>query len=254
MTLLSMFRGAGPAHAPPRRRIYAIGDIHGRVDLLNGLLAKIAADLADGRASVAFEGAPIIVFIGDYIDRGLESRAVIERLLGLGDEGYEPIFLKGNHEAQLLKFLDLPAAGPAWFAIGGGETLFSYGVASAKPAAGERELRFVSQALRAAMPQTHLNFLARLRLTAQLGDYLFVHAGLRPGAPLARQSETDMLEIRAPFLKSRRRWPFVVVHGHTPVDDVTNANGRIGIDTGAYATGKLSAVRLQGGDVSILTS
>jgi serine/threonine protein phosphatase 1 len=96
--------------------------------------------------------------------------------------------------------------------------------------------------------------MARLRLHAQFGDYLFVHAGVRPGEPLEKQTETDLLEIRAPFLKSRQRWPFTIVHGHSPIDSVEKAPGRIAIDTGAYATGKLSAVRLQGAEMRVLTT
>jgi serine/threonine protein phosphatase 1 len=235
---------------PDGRRVYAIGDIHGRADLLDALLAKIDEDRAGG----GFDGKPMLVFIGDYIDRGLQSRAVIDRALATAEEGFEPIYLKGNHEAALLAFLDRPDTGSAWFALGGAETLFSYGVPAPKPGAPSTELRFASRALRAAMPHTHLRFFARLRLHAQIGDYLFVHAGLRPGEPLEKQTETDLLEIRQPFLKSRKRWPFVVVHGHTPIDSVTKDQRRIAIDTGAYATGKLSAVRLQGTLMEVLTT
>ena len=181
-------------------------------------------------------------------------RAVIDRLLGLAEVGYEPIFLKGNHEAALMTFLDRPETGAVWFAIGGAETLFSYGVPTPPPGASPTEWRFASRALRAAMPQSHLRFFARLQLTARLGGYLFVHAGLRPGEPLEKQTEADMLEIRQPFLNTKRKWPFTIVHGHTPFDAVTTKPGRIAIDTGAYATGKLSAVRLQGAEVGVLST
>jgi serine/threonine protein phosphatase 1 len=250
MNVLTKLGGGKAPEAPPGRRVYAVGDIHGRADLLETLLGSIGADAAAG----GFEEKPIIVFIGDYVDRGLQSRAVIDRLLGVSEEGYDAIFLKGNHEAAMLTFLDRPESGPGWFAIGGAETLFSYGVPAPKIGAPTADLRFASRALRAAMPAAHLRFLARLRLHVRLGDYLFVHAGLRPGEPLERQQEADLLEIRAPFLKSRKRWPFVVVHGHTPIDAVTNAGGRIALDTGAYATGKLSAVRLQGADMTVLST
>jgi serine/threonine protein phosphatase 1 len=248
MNVFSILNSKKAAEAPPGRRIYAVGDVHGRADLLEALLEKISADCALG----GFEGDPILVFVGDYIDRGLQSRAVIDRLLRLADEGYETYFLKGNHEAVLLEFLDRPETGAVWFAIGGAETLFSYGVPAPKPGAAAKEWRFASRALRAAIPAPHMRFLTRLKLTVQLGDYLFVHAGLRPGEPLERQAENDLLEIRAPFLNARRRWPFTVVHGHTPFDEVTRKPGRISIDTGAYATGRLSAVRLQGAEVAVL--
>ena len=248
--VLSVLRRAKPPAVPPGRLVYAVGDIHGRADLLENMLAQIETD----RRSGPVHGAPTIVFIGDYVDRGLRSRDVIERILALASEGYEPIFLKGNHEAAMLTFMDQPQTGPTWFALGGAETLYSYGVAAPKPTASPTVLRFAARALRAAMPPTHLNFLARLKLHAQLGNYLFVHAGLRPGESLEKQTETDMLEIRAPFLNSRRRWPFVIVHGHTPVESVDRKKTRIAIDTGAYATGKLSALRLEGDGVKVLTT
>jgi serine/threonine protein phosphatase 1 len=235
----------------PGRRLYAVGDIHGREDLLDRLLALIAEDCAKGDA---FDGKPILVFLGDYIDRGLASRACLERLIALDEAAFELRFLKGNHEAALLSFLVTPERGEAWLSFGGAETLFSYGVPAPKQGAGAEALGFAARALKAAMPPAHIAFLQRLELAARYGDYLFVHAGLRPGRPLNEQAEDDLLSIREPFLSAKSAWPFTVVHGHTPRDGVERAPGRIGVDTGAYVTGKLSAVRLQGDHCAVLAT
>ncbi len=238
---------AAPARAPDGRRIYAIGDIHGRADLLEALLATIARD------SVGAE-RPIIVFLGDYVDRGADSRRVIDLLLTLDAARFELRFLRGNHEAAMLEFLHSPDAGRRWMRIGGDQALRSYGVAAPSDAASDEAFKAASVALAAALPPEHLAFLQRLELSVQYGDYLFVHAGLRPGRDLAVQTEEDMLTIRKPFLQSKERWPFVVVHGHSPVDSAFSDGRRIGVDTAAYATGRLTAVRLEGESVGFLTT
>jgi serine/threonine protein phosphatase 1 len=247
--LLGMLSSAS-ARAPAGQRVYAVGDVHGRADLLDILLEQISAD------AETHEGPdrPALVFLGDYIDRGLQARQVVDRLLGLPKAVFDLHFLRGNHEAALLEFLDRPESGMTWFGLGGAETMFSYGVRVPSPSASPRELRFASRALRAAIPHEHLRFFARLEPYVRLGDYLFVHAGLRPGRPLSQQTVEDMLEIRDPFLKSKARWPYVVVHGHSPVEQACRTHRRIALDTGAYATGKLSAVRLDGASVSFLST
>jgi serine/threonine protein phosphatase 1 len=241
--------GRKAPQAPPGRCVYAIGDIHGRADLLDTLLNKIGANAKDRPDEQA-----TIIFLGDYIDREPQSRKVIERLLRLRDHGHDLRFLRGNHEAALLDFLVHPAHGRAWMALGGAETLYSYGVSPPGRGASAEDMDLASRALNAALPPAHFEFLQRLETFIRLGDYLFVHAGLRPGRPLDKQTEGDMLEIREPFLKSRARWPYVVVHGHSPVPAATANGGRISMDTGAYATGKLSAVRLEGEQVRFLTT
>lgn len=245
-----MFAARKVPHAPPGRRIYAVGDIHARADLLERLLARITEDAS----STPAHAPPILVFIGDYVDRGLQSREAIDLILALSDEDWELRFLKGNHEAALLRFLDAPATGPDWFQLGGAETLFSYGVAVPTNLSDPFALNRTRDALRMAMPSAHMRFLHRLEMFAQYEDYVFVHAGLRPGRPLDKQTEADMLSIRDPFIRSSARWPFVVVHGHTPEPTVHRDRRRIGIDTGAYATRKLSAVRLEGAEVEILST
>jgi serine/threonine protein phosphatase 1 len=229
------------------RLIYAVGDVHGRADLLELLLSRIEDDRTGGPA-------PVLIFLGDYIDRGADSRAVIDRLLALRRDGFEVRFLKGNHEKAMLDFMVKSSLGPAWLSYGGAETLFSYGVRAPLPAASPEEMRRAAEALRAALPRDHLEFFKELELFVRYGDYLFVHAGLKPGKPLELQLEEDMLTIREPFMRSPRKWPFVVVHGHTPEPNVHIDSRRIGVDTGAYATGRLSAVRLQGENVTVLST
>ena len=241
-----------PSHAATAgRRIYAIGDIHGRADLLDRILEIIRLDSGlDGAAR-----PPILIFLGDYIDRGLESRAVLDRLIRIRTEGeFEARFLKGNHEHALLKFMTRSQSGQAWLAFGGAETLYAYGVRVPAPGANPDELRRTAEALGAALPRDHLGFLNGLELVIRYGDYVFVHAGLRPGRALERQDEDDLLTIRDVFIQSRKKWPFVVVHGHTPEPNVHVDHRRIGIDTGAYATGRLSAVRLEGDSVRVLST
>lgn len=234
------------------RRVYAVGDVHGRADLLGVLLGQIHEDIA----RAASDGVtPTIVFLGDYVDCGLESRACIDRLIELKQGPVEVHFLKGKHDAALMGFLERPSRGRAWLRKGGRETLFSYGVAAPSGlSAGARELTRAAEALMAAMPRAHLAFLKALKLHVRFGDYVFVHAGVKPGVELHAQEERDLLNIREPFLSSRERRAFVVVHGNTPVERFHRDQHRIGVDTGAYATGRLSAVCLDGASVRLLST
>lgn len=251
MSLARLFRSdvAAP-RAPEGRRVYAIGDVHGRADLLDALLATVDADVSSG----GHDGRPVLVFLGDYIDRGLQSRAVLDRILAIDPQRYELRFLKGNHEAALLAFLEDPATGPFWMTIGGAETLYSYGVEAPAYDAGPEAFAAASAALRAAMPAAHLAFIEALELTVRYGDYLFVHAGVRPGRSLEMQDERDLLQIRDAFLRHKGRLGYTVVHGHTPSGVVHQDERRIGVDTGAYATGRLSAVRLQGAERRVFST
>jgi serine/threonine protein phosphatase 1 len=237
-----------PKRAPAGQRIYAVGDVHGRADLLAELLAQIEHE------ERYRPGRPTLLFLGDYVDRGVHSRQVIDLILALSPARYDLRLLRGNHEAAMLDFLARPETGARWLALGGAETLYSYGVHGAPRSPGLEELVRLSRALAAALPPSHLGFLEGLEAYVRLGDYLFVHAGLRPGRPLARQTEADMLEIREPFLRSRARWPYVVVHGHSPVPVAVQEGGRIALDTGAYATGRLSAVCLEDDSVRFLAT
>ncbi len=237
-----------PKCAPAGQRIYAIGDIHGRADLLAELLKQIEEEERHR------PGRPTVLFLGDYVDRGVHSRQVIDLILSLSPARFGLRFLRGNHEAAMLSFLTSPETGARWLGLGGTETLYSYGVSGVPRSPSPEDLVRLSRALATALPPAHLRFLEDLEAFVRLGDYLFVHAGLRPGRPLARQTEEDMLEIREPFLRSRGRWPYVVVHGHSPVPVAVKQGGRIALDTGAYATGRLSAVILEAESVRFLAT
>jgi len=244
MDLFGRRRDEAAAYAPEGQVIYAVGDIHGRLDLLNLLLDKITDDIAGSKREEA-----TLAFLGDYVDRGPDSRLVLETLKQLKDLGGEKVVtLKGNHEQALLRFLDDPEAGPAWLQHGGRETLISYDVAPPLDSDPMETWARVRDAFAAALPLDHHRFLSSLGLWATAGDYLFVHAGVKPGVPLLEQTENDLLWVRDSFLRSPRALDKVVVHGHTPFESPQVQPGRIGVDTGAYATGVLTAVKLVGCD------
>jgi serine/threonine protein phosphatase 1 len=234
-----------PARVPENLRVYAIGDLHGRADLLEEMLARIDADLDERPVAAALQ-----VFLGDYVDRGPASRTVIERLIARS-ETHRTMCLAGNHEVYLREFLRHPAVLDSWRHLGGLETLMSYGLRpSINPDAVEQAE--LSAGLNAAMPARHKRFLAALAPSFQCGDYFFVHAGVRPGIPLAQQDEEDLTSIREEFLASEDDFGKVVVHGHTPVQAPDVRHNRINIDTGAYATGRLTCLVLDRGERSFL--
>jgi serine/threonine protein phosphatase 1 len=228
-------------------RVYAIGDVHGRLDLLDQLLSQIVRDAETGRDLIKY-----IVFLGDYIDRGPNSRAVIDRLAAPPPPGFGAIHLKGNHEAAMLKFLADAPDGLNWLRYGGLATLASYGVRPPEDDAPPEHVDEARRRLQAAMPAHHKAFLNRLRMSLSIGDYYFVHAGVRPGTPLDRQNDHDMLWIREEFLHSTVNHGKLVVHGHTIVMEPDIRPNRIGIDTGAYATNRLTALVLEGTDQRFL--
>lgn len=252
--VLGKLFGRRPAPAPQAPStggslIYAVGDVHGRLDLLNALLVKIGEDVL----AQTPDRRPSLIFLGDYVDRGPSSRGVIDRVIQLQKEAaFEVRALKGNHEEQMLLFLEDPGAGPAWADFGGAQTLASYGVTPPLSRAGPEAWETARLALLDALPPAHEGFLRGLEIAVTIGDYLFVHAGVRPGVPLELQSERDMLWIRDEFLVSNQSFGKVVVHGHTPDATPYVGRNRIGIDTGAYATGMLTAVRLNNVDRFIL--
>lgn len=233
------------------RAVYAIGDIHGRRDLLQELLAQIAADAE--RHPTDRERA--IVFLGDYIDRGPESPQVVETLLRLDWPGFTPVFLMGNHEDAMLEFLDGQSDGVAWLTYGGLETLISYGVAIRRLPGNDDAAAELRAALWAAVPQRHVDFLRRCVLSHVIDDYVFVHAGVRPGWPLDQQSPRDLLWIRDEFLRASAALPgYVVVHGHTICDVPQDLGHRIDIDTGAFVSGRLTCLVLRGATRRFLTT
>lgn len=240
---------AGWQSVTPRNMwLCAIGDVHGEAAKLDRLLVKVQAQ-RQRAADAGRETA--IIFLGDLIDRGPDSRAVLERVAtdpALADA----CCLMGNHEQSMLGFLTDPGRHRAWLDHGGRDTLGSFGILAggALPEARLLELR---DALAAELTAEQRHLLAQMRTHAVHGDYLFVHAGVRPGIPLAQQSADDMLWIREPFLGSRRHHGYRVVHGHTVLDAPQVLPNRVAIDTGAYAGGPLTAVILDGSGIDFLS-
>jgi serine/threonine protein phosphatase 1 len=237
----SKARAEPPPGLPSGLVVYAIGDVHGRLDLLEQMTDLVAADAARLRPG---EQARLI-FLGDYVDRGPASKGVVDHLLALKrDRRFRVQTLKGNHEAALLAFLDDARGGPTWATYGGLETLRDY-IGRAPPATADTATwEAVREAFIEAMPPEHLVFYQDLELYSVLGDYIFVHAGLRPGVALEDQKEHDLLSIRTDFLSAKRGFDRVVVHGHTPNLEPVIGPQRIGIDTGAFATGVLTCLKL----------
>jgi serine/threonine protein phosphatase 1 len=237
-----------PSHPTEGQRLYVIGDVHGRLDLLNATLGRVRADLA-----ARPHARPRVIMLGDYVDRGPDSRGVIEALIALKASDLPASFLLGNHDSYVAPYL----RDPDWFDttyhwlhdnMGGGATLASYGVpnASASRPAATRD------AFAAAFPRAHMAFLDACALKVRIGAYLFVHAGIRPGVPLAEQSRDDLIWIREPFLSSDADFGFKVVHGHTIVPAVEHWPNRIALDTGAVRSGVLSCLVLEGTEASLL--
>jgi len=221
-------------------RVFAVGDIHGRLDLLDILLKKIAL-IAKGRA----EFRNTLVFLGDYVDRGSDSRGVIERLIHLDLPGWKTVFLRGNHDQAILDFVNDAGFYRTWRSFGAPETLLSYGV---RPPRFDNDAEFARarDEFAASCPQEHLDFIDNLPYKHVEGDYFFVHAGVRPGLALEEQTSTDMLWIRDEFLQHNRPFAKVIVHGHSPTSKPVMLPNRIGVDTGAHATDCLTAAIFEG--------
>ena len=253
-----LFRTREPASAPAPTaaavpagtRVYAVGDIHGRADLLRRLLGLIEKDNArQGPAEVW------LIFLGDYIDRGPASREVIDILMEEPDFADKVVHLRGNHEEAMLAFLDDPEQARIWLDWGGMATLISYGVRLPADPPPEQPLAYLSRRLGEKLPAAHRKFLEGLPVQKTMGDYLFVHAGVDPEVPLDRQDPFDLTTIRSPFLEWGRPLGKVVVHGHTiSLDGPEILSWRIGIDTGAYATGRLTALVLEGDSRRVITT
>ncbi|MFK4794945.1 metallophosphoesterase [Sphingobium sp. ZW T5_29] len=219
--------------------IYAIGDIHGRLDLLDQIEATIADDIAKSK-----NPTPLICYLGDYIDRGPQSAQVIDRLCSYSGDGVRRLFLKGNHEDRMIDFLVDPIAnGPAWMKFGGREALESYGLI-VPIELSDADWNNLRDQLNAVLPDSHRNFLSALLLGVRWRGYLLVHAGLNPERPVSAQVQHDLMWIREPFLSSERDWGFKVIHGHVITEQPDFRANRIGIDTGAYQTGCLTCLVL----------
>jgi len=239
-------RSPAPIPLAEGLRIYAIGDIHGRFDLLQELVSEIRRDLERDRPERTIE-----IFLGDYIDRGPQSREIVDWLIETPPMTDERICLLGNHEDILLHALDDTSAMTNWLYNGGGETLLSYGV-KVRGFGGESSLIELQQGLRAALPGSHLEFFASLRRMVDFSPYLFVHAGIRPGRAIEDQDPEDLVWIREPFLHSDADLGRIVVHGHTPAMHPEVRKNRINIDTGAVFRGCLTCAVLEGADLRFL--
>ena len=229
---------AAPASPSTTGRLpsYAIGDVHGCLDQLIALEARIAEDGRD------FAGEKWLVTVGDHVDRGPQSAEVVAHVMGPAPAGFRRFALIGNHEQMLLDFLDNPAAHAYWLDQGGLETMASYGIGLDYPPLRTSET--LRRTLAARFPAGHRQFLQTLPNCLALPGWLFVHAGIRPGIPLARQSDDDLIWIRAPFLTAQLTGGLRVVHGHTPGRDIVATPHRICVDTHCFHTGRLSAVRV----------
>lgn len=237
------------ARPPAGTAIYAVGDVHGCADLLDRIRQAIADD-ARRRSS----RRKVIVHLGDYSSRGPDARRVHDTLIEAPLSGFETICLRGNHEDILLRMLDGDdEAGHHWLAYGGRATLASYGIAAPQePHLSDRELDRLRKLFSERLPRAHLEFMRSLPISHREGGYLFVHAGLRPGVPINEQAPRDMLWIRKRFLESDEDFGAVVVHGHSEFKEPVIRRNRIGIDTSAYSTGRLTGVVLEGATCTLL--
>ena len=229
----------------PDERIYAIGDIHGKLELLEQLQALIVADLQARPADSAK-----LIYLGDYIDRGGKSRQVVERLLRPAPQLPPAIMLRGNHEQTLLDCIDHPGRLDDWCSFGGLETLMSYGVDPALLRSRSNPAATIAAFVDVC--GDHVDFYRGLEISASFGNYFFCHAGVRPGIALHRQAAEDLMWIRQEFIGSDASFGAIIVHGHTPVERPEVRHNRINIDTGAYATRVLTALVLQGDDIRFL--
>ncbi|MDE2330206.1 MAG: serine/threonine protein phosphatase [Bradyrhizobium sp.] len=232
------------ARTPPGIRVYAIGDIHGCADLLEKAFASIDNEIATCGA-----GRVIQVFLGDYVDRGPDTKRTLDLLIDRS-RTHETVFVRGNHEQLMVDFLDQPSVLSRWWSMGGAPTLLSYGLSPRSKWKPGEEFSLRDE-LVAAMPESHQAFLASLQSAYSCGDFFFTHAGVQPGVALDRQRVDDLMWIRDPFLNSQHDFGKVVVHGHTPVREPEVHHNRINIDTGAYATGRLSILSIEDSQRSI---
>ncbi len=238
----------GPlSRVPPGTRVYAIGDCHGCNAQVRALHMAILADCQStqgrGRKSGPGPGRLVVVYLGDYIDRGPDTRSLLDILIGQALPGFERVFLMGNHENVLLRLIDGGPVPRSWRLDGADATLMSYGL---DPDVWPDDGTDLRAAIRARLPASHERFMRALRYSHVEGDYFFTHAGVRPGVALDAQDEEDLLWIREPFLDSTDDHGKVIVHGHTPVEKPEIRANRIGIDTGAVYGGVLTALVLEG--------
>jgi len=241
--MIGFSRGvAVPSRIRGEEAVWAIGDVHGCDALLKALLAVIDSMRVE-------EAAARVILLGDYVDRGPRSREVMDLLIAVqGDDRFDATFIRGNHDHMMLSFLDEARFGPGWVTMEAAVTLQSYGVRPCISDAPGSVWREVQAQFQDAVPEAHVAFLRGLEPSVGIDDYFFTHAGVRPGRSLDKQRPEDLMWIRNRFLEDKRRLSKVIVHGHTPTSAPHSDARRIGVDTGAYSSGVLTAVRLSGAD------
>ncbi|WP_370676760.1 metallophosphoesterase family protein [Pleomorphomonas sp. PLEO] len=233
---------------PTEAVVYAIGDVHGCLAELRAAERRIIADAHDLPAK-----RRIILCLGDLVDRGPQSSDVLDHLISAPPSGFERLTICGNHDASFVDFVDDPHANMGWLEFGGEQTLASYGIDMTRLARHRGGLSGVGDIARSTVPEAHISFLRSLPVSVLFGGVLFVHAGVRPGVPLELQDDNDFMWIREPFVSRPNGLGITVVHGHTPANEPVFAPGRIGIDTGAFATGRLTVLRVFGDRATVIT-
>lgn len=226
--------------------IYAIGDIHGCITLMRSAYDNVLRDIPSG------PGKKLVIFLGDYVDRGPDSKAVLEFLCQPSIEGVVHIALCGNHDAEFLSFLREPKINMGWLGFGGLETLRSYGVDAMHIMKNGGGASVLERTVKQAVPATHVDLLASLPTMLEIGQLVFAHAGVRPEIALNEQTDEDLMWIREPFLSKGPKLPVLVIHGHTISSEPDFGTRRVGIDTGAFATGRLTVLKFSQGKVAIL--
>jgi len=218
--------------------VYAVGDVHGCLDELVALESAIVADAA------GFSGRKLIVMLGDYIDRGPYSSQVLDHLIAPPPAGFERICLAGNHELLMLDYLEKRAPLAKWLGLGANATLLSYGIDHERLRMLYRDSAAIDGMIRQSIPASHRAFLEHLPILVEIADFVLVHAGIRPGIALEKQSDADLATIRSAFYEEAHLLDRYVIHGHTPVEEPMREGRRVDIDTGAYFTGRLTALRI----------
>lgn len=230
-----------PARVPENCRVYAIGDIHGRVDLLQ----KIHDIILDDVVVVDSDIDLTVVYLGDYVDRGMHSREVIDLLIGEPLHGFKSVHLMGNHDKEMLDFLENLQLDASWLGLGGGATVYSYGVRVPRDVEVSKRFIHIRDELRRHMPDSHLRFLKGLKASFSVGDYFFTHAAIDPGRALDNQKTEDLVWGNEKFLGYGDVFEKMVVHGHTVVDKPVVYENRICVDTGAYLSNALTCLVLE---------
>jgi serine/threonine protein phosphatase 1 len=249
---------SGNKQQPSRRRqhievasreyaaIYAVGDIHGCHDKLVVACRAISADTG------VPQGKKLAVFLGDYVDRGMQSKAVLNYISNSANFDFDCLFLCGNHDEAFLAFCRNPERQLSWLDLGGRETLMSYGIDADHMLNSSGGIASLSEAVAQVIPTRHLEFIDGLPVLAKIGKYVFVHAGIRPGVSISQQNDRDLMWIREPFLTRGPELDVTVIHGHTVTEEPVFGRDRIGIDTGAYESGRLTVMRMVATEISFL--